>query len=69
MLDGELFAALYDPQRWIASKVVRQLRGGGRKGVRHQQTCPECGRQLVNLYVGKDGEWKCKKCWEADVNA
>ena len=33
------------------------------KPVRHQQTCPVCGRKLVNTYL-KDGVWKCKKCWE-----
>ena len=33
------------------------------KGVIHRQTCPECGRKLVNLY--KHGNiWKCRRCWE-----
>lgn len=28
----------------------------------HHQTCPECGRTLVNLYrFGK--EKKCRRCW------
>lgn len=35
------------------------------KSVRHRQTCPVCGRTLVNLYW-KDGKWKCKKCWDAE---
>lgn len=35
------------------------------KPVRHQQTCPECGRKLVNTYR-RDGIWKCKKCWEKE---
>ena len=32
---------------------------------RHQQTCPVCGRKLVNTYL-KDGKWKCRRCWEED---
>ena len=34
-----------------------------RKPVRHHQTCPVCGRTLVNTYK-RDGKWKCRKCWE-----
>ncbi len=31
--------------------------------VAHRQTCPRCGRALVNLY--KHGRyWACKKCWD-----
>ena len=31
--------------------------------VMHQQTCPTCGKTLVNIY--KNGEvWKCRRCWE-----
>ncbi len=33
------------------------------KSVAHQQTCPECGRTLVNLYR-RGVEWKCRRCWE-----
>lgn len=35
------------------------------KPVRHQQTCPVCGRKLVNTYF-RNGEWKCRRCWEED---
>ena len=34
---------------------------------RHQQTCPVCGRKLVNTYL-KDGKWKCRRCWEEVPN-
>ncbi len=34
-----------------------------KKPVRHQQTCPVCGRKLVNTYL-RDGVWKCRRCWE-----
>lgn len=37
------------------------------KPVRHQQTCPVCGRKLVNTYF-RGGEWKCRRCWEQTVN-
>ena len=33
------------------------------KGVIHRQTCPECGRKLVNLYK-RGNVWKCRRCWE-----
>lgn len=33
------------------------------KPVRHQQTCPVCGRKLVNTYL-LDGRWMCRRCWE-----
>ncbi len=29
---------------------------------RHQQTCPDCKRELVNIYK-QNNEWKCRKCW------
>ncbi|MBD5169339.1 MAG: hypothetical protein HDT20_04355 [Oscillibacter sp.] len=35
----------------------------GKPPVRHQQTCPVCGRKLVNTYF-RDGVWKCRRCWE-----
>lgn len=35
------------------------------KTVRHQQTCPVCGRKLVNTYF-RNGEWKCRMCWEEE---
>ncbi len=30
------------------------------KSVRHQQTCPMCGRKLVNTYH-RNGVWKCQR--------
>lgn len=35
--------------------------------VRHQETCPGCGRTLVNIYrrgSGRVAVWRCKKCWD-----
>ncbi len=39
-----------------------------KKLVRHQQTCPACGRTLVNTYH-RDGVWKCRKCWDKEGGA
>lgn len=33
------------------------------KPVRHQKTCPVCGRRMVNTYL-RDGVWKCRRCLE-----
>lgn len=33
------------------------------KPVCHHQTCPVCGRTLVNLYR-RDDVWKCRRCCE-----
>ena len=35
--------------------------------VKHHETCPFCGRKLVNVYL-KDGGWKCKKCFDKEAN-
>ena len=59
-------------------QYLRQLMSRTRKKVYHQQTCPKCGRKLVNIYHGFVIEnrgtirettkeaWKCKKCWDEE---
>lgn len=42
---------------------MRRYRYRNRKPVRHQQTCPVCGRKPVNTYL-RNGVWKCRRCWE-----
>lgn len=32
-----------------------------------RQTCPQCGRHLVNIYR-KGNDWKCRQCWEVTGN-
>ena len=32
-----------------------------------RQTCPQCGRHLVNIYR-RGKEWKCRQCWEVTDN-
>ena len=60
--------ALSNPKEWIMAQIMAQLmRKGGKKGVLHQQTCPVCGRNLVNTYR-RGNEWKCRVCWEEADN-
>lgn len=47
------------------TQIIQLLRSRPGKSVAHQQTCPVCGRSLVNLYR-RDKEWKCKKCWDKE---
>ena len=46
---------------------MRRYRYVNRKPVRHQQTCPVCGRKLVNTYL-LDGVWKCRRRLETPNN-
>ena len=40
-----------------------------RPTVIHRQTCPDCGRTLVNIYYSAELEqYKCKKCMDRFVN-
>lgn len=49
---------------WVLSEISEKyFRRSPNKPVRHQQTCPVCGRRLVNTYL-RDGKWKCRRCWE-----
>lgn len=45
-------------------RAFSQMISGPAKTVRHQQTCPECGRTLVNLYEREPRVWLCKRCWD-----
>lgn len=56
---------LYSSYDFVFSEeAMRRLFKKKGKPVRHQQTCPVCGRKLVNTYRRGD-VWKCKKCWDA----
>ena len=56
-----LIQAMQDPMSFMAGQILPKLKP--EKPVRYQQTCPVCGRTLVNTYF-RNGEWKCKKCWD-----
>ena len=47
------------------SKISQLLEKAGNLKVKHQQTCPVCGRTLVNTYRHGD-TWKCRRCWESE---
>lgn len=46
---------------------VRRWRFKPDKPVRHRQTCPVCGRKLVNTYL-RDGQRKCRRRLETPNN-
>lgn len=62
-------------------RTVRRVCNKRDATVVHQETCPCCGRKLVNLYLGDvkkvvemygekvvktEKEWKCKTCWDKE---
>ena len=55
-----MFDLFYNP---LYSCLTPKIRPKG-SNVQHHETCPVCGRLLVNLYL-RNGEWKCKQCWDA----
>lgn len=67
-IDPEILLALNDPRAYLAHVIRRQSKPGSRSNVRHHETCPKCGRTLVNLYY-LDGEWKCRRCWNGEGGA
>lgn len=56
---------MYDPYPYGDPFAgFRKLLREANKPVAHQETCPECGRTLVNVYR-RGKVWKCRRCWEA----
>lgn len=43
-------------------RMLRDLDKLNRSVVRHGETCPHCGRTLVNLYLVSEGVWACRRC-------
>lgn len=51
-------------------RLMRRLNKNARAAVVHHETCPVCGKKLVNLYARKNNisgknDWRCRTCWEA----
>ena len=51
-------------------RILQRIQKNGRAMVVHHETCPVCGKKLVNLYARKNAisgknDWKCRTCWEA----
>ena len=62
-------------------KTLNRIRNRRDATVVHHETCPCCGKKLVNLYLGETekfekhgddavrktvNEWKCKACWDKE---
>ena len=47
-------------------RILRRIRNARTQTVVCRETCPCCGRKLVNLYRKSvsDPEWKCRACWK-----
>lgn len=67
IIANQVMAALSNPSAYMVEMVKRQLHSKP-ISVRHHETCPVCGRTLVNLYRYND-EWKCRKCGEMEVDS
>lgn len=76
-MDTSYFDMYNDDMR----RTINRIRNGRNATVVHHETCPCCGRKLVNLYrrevekFEKRGEdtirkkekvWKCKACWDKE---
>lgn len=62
----EVLAALSNPRDYMMHCIRREMTKSTKPGVKHQQTCPVCGRNLVNTYY-LDGEWKCRRCLNCET--
>lgn len=49
-------------------RTIRRIHKRQNETVVHHETCPCCGRNLVNLYRGgpENKDWKCKACWDKE---
>lgn len=54
----------FNPFSYAVGGLNLRIRSTARPDKRNRQTCPACGQKLVNTYL-RNGEWKCRKCWEA----
>jgi len=48
--------------------LFKKYTSKAKNGVIHQETCPECGKTLCNLYYRND-TWRCKKCCDKAVQS
>ena len=46
------------------SSLYRRIMKARNATVLHHETCPVCGRKLVNIYRREGGkDWMCLQCW------
>ena len=66
--EAAIMAALLHPKEYIKAAVIKQTgRKCGMKNVKHSETCPVCGQNLVNLYP-RNGAWKSPCSKSATIN-
>lgn len=51
-------------------RILRRIQKNGTRMIVHHETCPVCGKRLVNLYARRNiitekNDWRCRSCWEA----
>lgn len=51
-------------------RILQRIQKNGTKMVVHHETCPVCGKKLVNLYARRNAiteknDWRCRACWES----
>lgn len=61
MLPNGPYSSIMDDE---LRRLMRRINNARNATVVHHETCPCCGRKLVNLYR-REKEWKCRQCWEA----
>lgn len=64
---GMIVDMLQSYSSFIYDEYLRTSRktNEAKRNTAHQQTCPACGRTLVNLYR-RHGAWKCRRCHEKE---
>ena len=43
-------------------KMMREIERDAACTIRHGETCPHCGRTLVNIYRIGENVWACRRC-------
>lgn len=66
MFPEEPYSSIMDDE---LQRIYRRIQKARTKTVVHHETCPCCGKKLVNLYRKsvESKEWKCKACWDKEV--
>ena len=45
------------------ARKVNTMRRREENPIRRQETCPCCGKKMINIYR-REEEWKCNACWD-----
>ena len=55
----------YNPFQYL-SRAMQKAAAAANAQVKHQQTCPACGKTLVNIYRQANGSYLCRVCAEKE---